>query len=199
MPTTRSSLKSVSDSKSIVIDNGSGLIKAGFAGVDAPTSVFPLLFGKPKCKCNVILKNCYLGVEAQAKRGILSLSYPISHGIITNWDAMEEIWQHIFYNQLRVLPKENPVLLTEAPLNPKINREKITQIMFETFSVPAMYLAIQAVLSLYSSGRTSGLVLDSGADVSHTVPIYEGYALPHATQRLNVAGRDITTYLQHEL
>lgn len=185
--------------QTLVIDNGSGMCKAGFSGDEAPRAVFPSIIGRPKY--SMVLagssnKDCFIGDEACAKAGVLCLEYPIEHGIIKNWDDMEKIWHHTFYNELRVDPSEFPVLLTEAPINPKVNREKMCEIMFETFNCPAFYVGIQAVLSLYSSGRTTGIVFDAGDGVSHVVPIYEGYSLPHAIMRLNLAGRDLTAWMQ---
>ncbi|KAJ3000454.1 Actin-2 [Globomyces sp. JEL0801] len=132
----------------------------------------------------------FIGSKAQELRGILSINYPMEHGIVTNWADMERIWQHIYTEELNILSEEHPVLLTEAPLNSKANRDQSAQVFFETFNVPAIYFSIQAVLSLYASGRTTGLVLDIGDGVTHTVPVYEGFAAQNAIKR------DITSYLQ---
>ncbi len=186
------------DNQILVVDNGSGVVKAGFSGEDAPRCIFPSIVGRPKNLTVLIGVECkdeYLGDEAQQKRGILKISYPIEHGIVKDWDDMEKIWNHTFYVELRVSPDEHPVLLTEAPLNSKVHREWMTQIMFETFNVPAMYVAIQAVLSLYSAGRTTGIVCDSGDGVTHTAPIYEGFSIPHAVAKIQIAGRDLTQFM----
>merc|ERR1719451_168393 len=193
------------DKPAVIMDNGTGMMKCGLSGEDAPKVTFASCVGYPKQKAMLqgSNKDYYVGEEAQQKRGILLLKYPLEHGVITNWDDMEKIWKHTFDNELRiVLGAEDEaeedvagVLLTEAPMNPKENRERMTQIMFETFTARRFYVAIQAVLSLYASGRTTGVVVDCGDGVSHTVPIYEGYSMPHAIQRINLAGRDLTDYI----
>jgi len=189
----------------IIMDNGTGMMKCGLSGTDAPTVTFASCVGYPKNKAMMTggNKEYYVGEEAQQKRGILVLKFPLEHGVITNWEDMEKIWAHTFDNELRVVvggESEDDedvagVLLTEAPMNPRENRERMTQIMFETFNARRFYVAIQAVLSLYASGRTTGVVVDCGDGVSHTVPIYEGYSMPHAIQRINLAGRDLTDYI----
>jgi actin-related protein len=188
----------------IVIDNGSQTIKAGYSGEDAPRSVFPSMLGQiadREAYRGQEIKDCYVGSEAQEHREMLALSYPIQRGVVTDWDAMEKLWDYTFTNELHVSPEASnmPVLLTDAPLNPKVNRERMAQIMFENFKVSGFYIATQAVLSLYASGRTRGIVVESGADVTHAVPIFEGYALPHAILRLDMGGKDVSEYLRKKL
>ncbi|CAF1222241.1 unnamed protein product [Rotaria sordida] len=183
---------------SIVIDNGSGTIKAGIAGDDSPRVIIPSVVGRlrhSKTLPETSQTDLFIGYKALNNKEILSVHYPIEHGIITNWDDMEKIWHHIFYNELHVVPEEHPVLLSEASLNPKANREKMAQILFEQFNTPAMYVANQGVLSFYTLGRTAGIILEIGDGVSHTVPINEGYAIPHAISRVDIAGRDLTDFM----
>ncbi|KAK4626164.1 Actin-like protein [Fulvia fulva] len=186
----------------IVIDNGSGTIRAGYAGEDAPRCFFPSYVGRPKhlrVLAGGLEGDLFIGNRAQELRGLLKIRYPLEHGIVTDWDDMEKIWQHIYTDELKTLSEEHPVLLTEAPLNPRANRDTAAQILFETFNVPALYTSIQAVLSLYASGRTTGIVLDAGDGVSHAVPVYEGFAISNSIRRIDVAGRDVTEELQKQL
>ncbi|GME95133.1 unnamed protein product [[Candida] boidinii] len=184
----------------IVIDNGSGVIKAGFAGEDKPACYCSSIVGRPKYSKvmagGLSEDDNYIGNRAQMNRGLLKLNYPISNGIVRDWDDMEMVWKHVINSELNVSNiEDHPILLTEAPLNPKTNREKAGEILFEKFNVPALYLSIQAVLSLYASGRTTGCVLDSGDGVTHVVPVYEGFSLLSSIKRIDIGGRDITEYL----
>ena len=174
---------------------GSGLIKAGFAGDETPCVNFRTIIGRPKQNDVKGQKDFYIGDEARFKRATLNLNSPIERGIITNWDDMESLWQHTFYNELRMSPDEHPILMSEAPFNPKANREKITEIMFETFRTPAFYICLPAVLSLYASGKTDGIVLDSGHSVTHAVPCVDGLAIHKAITRIDVGGENLTDYL----
>eukprot|EP01001_Neometanema_parovale_P006313 NODE_2682_length_1363_cov_118.131452_g2548_i0.p1 GENE.NODE_2682_length_1363_cov_118.131452_g2548_i0~~NODE_2682_length_1363_cov_118.131452_g2548_i0.p1 ORF type:complete len:392 (-),score=57.69 NODE_2682_length_1363_cov_118.131452_g2548_i0:100-1275(-) len=182
----------------VVIDNGGYSIKAGYAGEQAPRAVFPCVVGEPRNKGVVMAtgdKEYYVGDQAQERRGCLSVTIPVHNGEVVNWKDMERLWNHTFYNELRLVPEDHPVILTEPPLNPNSHREKTTEIMFEGFAVPGLYLSVSSVLSLYSSGQTSGLVVDSGKDVTMTVPVFEGYTLTRHICKTTVAGKAITDYL----
>jgi actin-related protein len=182
-----------------VLDCGSGLTKAGNGNHYCPCAVFPTILGRPKYHTLTLGtqwgKSVFIGDEAQHYRGVLTLSYPIEHGIIRNWNDMTTLWDHTFWNELRMSPEEHPVLLTETALNPKSNREKSTEIMFETFLVPAFYVALQGVLSCYASGRTTAIAIECGDGTLSICPIYEGYAIQHAIDRIDLGGRDLTHYL----
>jgi actin-related protein len=184
------------EGQAVVIDNGSVTCKAGYAGEENPHSVFPSVLGRPRFRAvHVGMGDDGSRVGDEAIGRGMSLKYPIEYGIITDWNIMEKVWHHGFYNKLRIAPEEHPVLLTEVSLNPKANREKMIQIMFETFNVPHLYIAEQAVLSLYSTARATGIVLESGDAVTYAVPVYEGNVLPGAISRLDFAGRNLTDYM----
>ncbi|CAN0019975.1 unnamed protein product [Ectocarpus sp. 6 AP-2014] len=186
----------------VVIDNGTGIIKAGFAGADKPKVVFASHVGRPKHKRAMIGGaldggDVFLGKKVEEHRGVFRLTHPMEHGVVKNWADMEKVWSHVYgRDNLNVGPEDHAVLLTEAPLNPYKNRRQCAETFFETFGVPAMFCAPQAILSLYASGRTTGVVLDSGDGVTHCVPVYEGFAVRHAITRIDVAGRDVTERLQ---
>ncbi|KAJ6653210.1 hypothetical protein lerEdw1_009996, partial [Lerista edwardsae] len=184
----------------VVIDNGSGMVKAGFAGDQIPKYCFPNYVGRPKhvrVMAGALEGDLFIGPKAEEHRGLLSIRYPMEHGIVRDWNDMERIWQYVYSkDQLQTFSEEHPVLLTEAPLNPSKNREKAAEVFFETFNVPALFISMQAVLSLYATGRTTGVVLDAGDGVTHAVPIYEGFAMPHSIMRVDIAGRDVSRYLR---
>jgi centractin len=183
----------------LVLDNGSGTIRAGFAGTDLPAAYFPSYVGRPKhtrVLAGALEGDVFIGQRAQELRGLLKIRYPLEHGVVTDWDDMERIWTFVYEHELKTLSEEHPVLLTEPPQNPRSNRDMAAQILFEQFNVPAVYMSIQAVLSLYASGRTTGIVLDSGDGVTHAVPVYEGFAINNSVRRIDVAGRDVTEQMQ---
>jgi actin len=185
----------------IVLDIGSYFIKAGFAGDDAPKEVFPNMIGTPSHESTILDtgKEFYIGNEAQNRRGILSLSYPIQNGVVKNFDHFEQILQHTLYTEMRTFVDQTPVLMTDPPLNPKSNREKLTQLMFESFNVPALYFSFPSVLAHYASGRCTGVTIEIGEGGVHVVPIYEGYTFYDAINRTNLGGGVVTDYLSRIL
>ncbi|OMJ90252.1 hypothetical protein SteCoe_7456 [Stentor coeruleus] len=181
----------------IVIDNGSAYTKVGFAGDDFPKEHFPTILSK---SINPYFPNSHqqflsYGTESLPSKETSNFIYPIERGIITNWDLIERLWHYTFNEKLNVDPCNHQILITESPMNPIKNREKMTEIMFETFHIPGFYVAISALLSLLSVGRTTGLIYESGDGVTCVVPVYDGYVMPLAIERINFAGRDVTDNL----
>ncbi|KAH6915742.1 actin binding protein [Coprinopsis sp. MPI-PUGE-AT-0042] len=184
----------------LVVDNGTGFVKVGYAGSNFPEHVFPSIIGRPILRAeervgNAAIKDIMIGEEAADNRNFLQVTQPMEHGIVKNWEDMKLLWDYTFDEKLKVDPRGRKVLLTEPPMNPKVNRQRMCQVMFEEYGFDGVYVAIQAVLTLYAQGLTTGVVVDSGDGVTHIVPVYEGYAMPHLTRRLDIAGRDVTRYL----
>lgn len=185
----------------LVIDNGTRMIKAGFAGDDCPKVILPNLVGRRPKNASTNgsdLEDVYIKYQDLPRRD-LRWNYPMENGIVTDWDTMVKVWHHMFNNELRVSPKGCTILLTEPVLNPKENRMKMTQHMFETFGVAKMYVAISPLLTLMASGIETGVVLDSGGGVTQVVPVKEGSILPHAMCRLDFAGSDLTRVMANLL
>jgi actin-related protein 2 len=186
--------------KVVICDNGTGFVKCGFAGANFPTSIFPSMVGRPifRAEENVgglEVKDIMVGDEAAKLRMMLQITYPLENGIVRNWEEAEYLWDYTFSEKLHINSSECKILLTEPPMNPKKNRERLAQVMFEKYGFQAVYVAIQAVLVLYAQGLLTGVIVDSGDGVTHVVPVYQGFSLPHLTRRLDVAGRSVTKYL----
>ncbi|XP_011307077.1 actin-related protein 2 isoform X2 [Fopius arisanus] len=193
--------------KVIVCDNGTGFVKCGYAGANFPAHIFPSIVGRPiiravnkigdiDVKQELCVRALMVGDEASKLRSLLEISYPMQNGIVRNWTDMCHVWDYTFGpEKMNINPRECKILLTEPPMNPKKNRETMIKIMFEKYQFAGVYIAMQAVLTLYAQGLISGVVVDSGDGVTHICPVYEEYALPHLTRRLDIAGRDITMYL----
>lgn len=184
--------------KAVVVDLGTGSCKCGFAGLPKPTHTISSTVGKPymeTAKTGDNRKETFVGQELINPAVRLKLINPLRHGIIVDWDTVQDIWEYLFHQEMKIAPEEHAVLVSDPPLSPHTNREKYAEMLFETFSTPAMHIAYQSRLSMYSYGRTSGLVVEVGHGVSYVVPIYEGYPLPSITGRLDYAGSDLTAYL----
>ncbi|KAK9315157.1 actin family [Lipomyces starkeyi] len=184
----------------IVLDQGTGFVKIGRGGTNFPDHTFPSIVGRPILRAeertgNVEIKDIMAGDEASAVRTMLQISYPMENGIIKNWEDMGHLWDYAFYERMNIDPTGKKILLTEPPMNPLSNREKMVDTMFEKYNFGGVYVAIQAVLALYAQGLSSGVVVDSGDGVTHIVPVYESVVLNHLTRRLDVAGRDVTRQL----
>eukprot|EP00808_Paulinella_micropora_P026732 g29161.t1 len=182
----------------VVVMVNEAMVQCGFAGQDLPCAIFPAIVGRPRHKGVMVgmgQKDAYVGDEAQSKRGILTMKYPVEAGVVVNWDDMEKLWHHAFYNELRVAPEEHPVLLSEPVCNPVANRQKLCQIMFETFNVPALCLKSSAQLVLAATGQTSGLVVEVGERITTVAAVRGRQVIPESAMSLSIGNRDLVDFL----
>ncbi|XP_067106099.1 actin-like protein 7A [Osmerus mordax] len=175
--------------KSVILDLGTWSLKAGFAGDPRPCCEVPSLVERePRRR---VYKMGFVGKGTAEEPKV----NPLHKGVVTDWDALEKLLRHIFDTELHVPIEEHAILLSDPPLSPTSNRERFAEFMFETLSTPAMHIAQQSVLSVYSYGKTTGLVVDCGHGSSHVVPVYNGYQLPGETGRVDYGGQSLNTYL----
>lgn len=185
----------------------------GYSGNIEPNFIVPSLIstlaeGKSNQKEDIEDLNFFIGAEAATKRNNYNVDYPIRHGIVSNWDNMEKYWQRCIYQYLNCDPEEHMMMLTEPPLNTPENREYTAEIMFETFNVPGLYIAVQAVLALCASiyanpthrsganrKRMTGTVIDSGDGATHIIPVVDGYVIGSRIKHIPLAGRDVTNFI----
>lgn len=179
---------------SIIIDNGSYMIKSGFSNDDSPRICFRNCFGYPKNE-DIYYKDYYIGNQMKGQMCALRLDYLIKDGVIQNWDKMEKMWGYLFKDQLNVDPLEYNIILTQPLMNSKDEKEKMAQIMFETFNVPSLYLAYSIDLSFYSSFKGSGLFIDLGANSTQISAFLDYVPIPYKFERLYYGGNAITDYL----
>ncbi|XP_036290166.1 actin-like protein 7B [Pipistrellus kuhlii] len=181
--------------KALIIDLGSQYCKCGYAGDPRPTYFISSTVGRCCSQVGDAHKNTYVGHELLHVEAPLKLVNPLKYGVVVDWDCVQSIWEYIFHTAMRILPQEHAVLVSDPPLSPSINREKYAELLFETFGIPAMHVTSQSLLSIYSYGKTTGMVVESGHGVSHVVPISEGNVLPGLVGRADYAGGDLTNYL----
>ena len=184
------------DLKAIVIDTGSKFSRIGFSGDSDPYSIVHTFVGQAKYVCSMSpVEILYYGDYAYNKFQLMFPFYPIKRGIIVDWVKMELFLKFLFEDELRVNISEHPVFFTEIPFNPKLNREKLIELIFETYKAPSFFIKNHGVLSLLSSGGNTGVVVESGDEITNIIPIYEGYQIQNTIKRINLGGRDITDNL----
>lgn len=184
--------------RTLVFDNGTLSVKIGYAGENQPRLNIPMIVGTPKVASEMVgiqNKEFFVGFEALAKQNLLNLVDPIEDGVITNWPFIEQLWHDVFVNELHVDPENFCILAGEKPLLLPERRERLVQMFFETFQVGGFFSCQQAVLALFSSGRTTGIVLDAGEGIHHIVPVYEGYSVPHAVIKSELSGAKLTDFM----
>lgn len=184
----------------IVCDNGTGFVKCGYAGENFPSFMFPSMVGRPLMRYeeeakDVVLKDIMCGDECAEQRAMLEVNYPVENGIVRNWADMKHLYDYTFFERMKIEPKDHKIMLTEPPLNPRENKKRMLETMFETYNFGFAKVQIQAMLVLYAQGLLSGVVVDCGDGVSHVVPVWDGVCPPTLIKRLNVAGRHMTRYL----